>query len=63
VLLIRPLLRANEARQARAHLVIFFIFMVFELRWPVDAARRSAAVSRVLNGVPFQWTLRSCRSG
>ena len=28
VLLIRPLLRANQARQRKAHIVVFFIFVV-----------------------------------
>ena len=44
VLLIRPLLRANKAAQHKAHIVIFFIFIVSQLRRPADAAGRSAAV-------------------
>lgn len=34
MLLIRPLLRANEARRHRAHVVVFFIFLL-----PMPAAR------------------------
>jgi Na+/H+ antiporter NhaD/arsenite permease-like protein len=58
VLLIRPLLRANEARQARAHLVIFFIFMVSNCGGLLTPLGDPPLFLGFLNGVPFQWTLR-----
>ena len=58
VLLIRPLLRANESRQARAHLVVFFIFIVSNCGGLLTPLGDPPLFLGFLNGVPFQWTLR-----
>ena len=58
VLFIRPLLRANESRRARAHLVVFFIFMVSNCGGLLTPLGDPPLFLGFLNGVPFQWTLR-----
>jgi Na+/H+ antiporter NhaD/arsenite permease-like protein len=58
VLLIRPLLRANESRRARSHLVIFFIFVVSNCGGLLTPLGDPPLFLGFLNGVPFQWTLR-----
>ena len=50
MLLIRPLLRANAVRQRKAHVIVFFIFIVEQRRRPAHAARRSAALPRLPAG-------------
>ena len=50
MLLIRPLLRANDNRRHRAHVVMFFIFLVANIGGALDTARRSAAVPRIPQG-------------
>jgi Na+/H+ antiporter NhaD/arsenite permease-like protein len=57
VLLIRPLLRANERRGSSARVVVFFIFIVSNaggLLTPLGAPLYLG----FLRGVPFTWTLR-----
>lgn len=56
MLLIRPLLRANDNRRHQAHVVVFFIFIVSNAGGS-DAARRSAAVPGISEGVDFFWTV------
>ncbi len=58
VLLIRPLLRANEERVNRAHLVVFFIFIVSNCGGLLTPLGDPPLFLGFLNGVPFQWTLR-----
>ncbi len=58
VLLIRPLLRANESRQARVHLVVFFIFIVSNCGGLLTPLGDPPLFLGFLNGVPFTWTLR-----
>ena len=53
MLLIRPLIRANDNRTSIAHVVVFFIFIGLERRRLADAARRSAAVPRLPEGRRF----------
>ena len=58
VLLIRPLLRANEARRNRAHLVVFFIFIVSNCGGLLTPLGDPPLFLGFLKGVPFQWTFR-----
>jgi Na+/H+ antiporter NhaD/arsenite permease-like protein len=58
VLLIRPLLRANRARQRKAHIVIFFIFVVSNCGGMLTPLGDPPLFLGFLKGVPFEWTLR-----
>jgi len=57
MLLIRPFLRANHARQHQAHLVIFFIFIVSNVGGSLTPLGDPPLFLGFLRGVPFQWTL------
>ncbi len=57
VLLVRPYLRANHARQHQAHLVIFFIFVVSNIGGALTPLGDPPLFLGFLRGVPFQWTL------
>jgi Na+/H+ antiporter NhaD/arsenite permease-like protein len=58
VLLIRPLLRANESRLNRVHLVVLFIFIVSNCGGLLTPLGDPPLFLGFLNGVPFTWTLR-----
>ncbi|MCC7138471.1 MAG: sodium:proton antiporter [Planctomycetes bacterium] len=58
MLLIRPLLRANAARQRKAHIVIFFIFAVSNAGGLLTPLGDPPLFLGFLNGVPFTWTFR-----
>jgi Na+/H+ antiporter NhaD/arsenite permease-like protein len=58
VLLVRPLLRANKARHSRAHLVVFFIFIVSNCGGLLTPLGDPPLFLGFLNGVPFQWTFQ-----
>ena len=58
VLLIRPLLRANAPRERRAHIVVFFIFIVSNCGGLLTPLGDPPLFLGFLNGVPFEWTLR-----
>jgi Na+/H+ antiporter NhaD/arsenite permease-like protein len=58
VLLIRPLLRANKSRQATAHIVVFFIFIVSNCGGLLTPLGDPPLFLGFLKGVPFQWTFR-----
>ncbi|HEX5068447.1 MAG TPA: sodium:proton antiporter [Myxococcota bacterium] len=57
VLLIRPLLRANEARERKAHIVVFFIFVVSNCGGLLTPLGDPPLFLGFLKGVPFEWTL------
>jgi Na+/H+ antiporter NhaD/arsenite permease-like protein len=57
-LLIRPLLRANELRPHRRHIVIFFIFIVANGGGLLTPLGDPPLFLGFLRGVPFAWTLR-----
>jgi Na+/H+ antiporter NhaD/arsenite permease-like protein len=57
MLLIRPLLRANAVRQRKAHIVIFFIFLVSNVGGLLTPLGDPPLFLGFLNGVPFEWTL------
>ena len=57
MLLIRPLIRANKHRKHRAHLVIFFIFIVSNIGGLLLPIGDPPLFLGYLRGVPFAWTL------
>ena len=57
MLLIRPLLRANESRRRKAHIVIFFIFIVSNAGGLLTPMGDPPLYLGFLHGVPFAWTL------
>ncbi len=58
MLLIRPLLRANSVRQRKAHVVVFFIFLVSNAGGALTPLGDPPLFLGFLRGVPFLWTLR-----
>ena len=58
VLLIRPLLRANERRAYATHVVVFFIFIVSNGAGLLTPLGDPPLFLGFLRGVPFMWTLR-----
>src|SRR3989454_8387705 len=57
MLLIRPYMRANQARQRKSHLIIFFIFMVGNIGGLLTPLGDPPLFLGFLRGVPFHWTL------
>jgi Na+/H+ antiporter NhaD/arsenite permease-like protein len=57
MLLIRPFLRANHARQRTAHLAVFFIFIVSNTAGLLTPLGDPPLFLGFLRGVPFEWTL------
>jgi Na+/H+ antiporter NhaD/arsenite permease-like protein len=58
MLLIRPLLRANQHRHHKTHIVIFFIFIVSNTAGLLTPLGDPPLYLGFLKGVPFGWTLR-----
>ena len=56
LILIRPLLRANEARHAKAHIVIFFIFLVSNIGGALTPLGDPPLFLGFLHGIDFFWT-------
>jgi len=59
MLLIRPLLRANETRQRRVHVVVFFIILVGNVGGALTPLGDPPLFIGFLNGVDFFWTTRA----
>jgi Na+/H+ antiporter NhaD/arsenite permease-like protein len=59
MLLIRPLLRANAGRHRKAHVVVFFIFVVANIGGALTPIGDPPLFLGYLRGVPFFWTLRA----
>ncbi|MHB1025970.1 MAG: sodium:proton antiporter [Desulfobacteria bacterium] len=59
MLLIRPLLRANAGRHRKAHVVVFFIFVVANIGGSLTPIGDPPLFLGYLRGVPFFWTLRA----
>jgi Na+/H+ antiporter NhaD/arsenite permease-like protein len=57
MLLIRPYLRANQKRQRRSHLPVFFIFVVSNIGGALTPLGDPPLYLGFLEGVPFEWTL------
>ena len=58
MLLIRPVLRANAGRRHKAHVVVFFIFLVGNIGGSLTPLGDPPLFLGFLHGVPFFWTLR-----
>jgi Na+/H+ antiporter NhaD/arsenite permease-like protein len=58
MVLIRPLLRANSVRRRKAHVVVFFIFVVSNAGGMLTPLGDPPLFLGFLRGVPFLWTLR-----
>ncbi|HUI98074.1 MAG TPA: sodium:proton antiporter [Xanthobacteraceae bacterium] len=58
MILIRPLLRANAARLANAHVVVFFIFLVANIGGALSPLGDPPLFVGFLHGVDFFWTTR-----
>jgi Na+/H+ antiporter NhaD/arsenite permease-like protein len=59
MLLIRPLLRANDGRRHRAHVVVFFIFLVANIGGALTPLGDPPLFLGFLKGVDFFWTTRA----
>jgi Na+/H+ antiporter NhaD/arsenite permease-like protein len=57
MVLIRPYIRANHARQQKAHLIVFFIFIVSNTGGLLTPLGDPPLFLGFLRGVPFHWTL------
>ena len=57
MVLIRPLLRANSVRRRKAHVVVFFIFVVANAGGLLTPLGDPPLFLGYLRGVPFGWTL------
>ena len=57
MLMIRPLIRANDNRRHNAHVVIFFIFIVSNVAGSLTPLGDPPLFLGFLKGVPFFWTL------
>lgn len=58
MLLIRPILRANEKRKYKTHTVIFFIFLVANIGGSLTPLGDPPLFLGFLHGVPFFWTFK-----
>jgi len=58
MLLVRPLLRANSVRWRKAHVFVFFIFVVANAGGLLTPIGDPPLFLGFLRGVPFSWTLR-----
>jgi Na+/H+ antiporter NhaD/arsenite permease-like protein len=58
MLLIRPLIRANDNRRHRAHVVVFFIFIVSNAGGSLTPLGDPPLFLGFLKGVDFFWTVR-----
>ena len=56
MLLIRPLVRANEKRRYNAHVFVFFIFLVCNIGGALTPLGDPPLFLGFLRGVPFGWT-------
>ena len=58
MLLIRPLIRANDNRRHQAHVVVFFIFLVSNVGGALTPLGDPPLFLGFLQGVEFSWTIR-----
>lgn len=58
MLLIRPLIRANDSRREAAHVVVFFIFLVANAGGALTPLGDPPLFLGFLKGVDFFWTMR-----
>ena len=58
MLMVRPVIRANAYRKAKAHVLIFFIFLVSNIGGCLTPLGDPPLFLGFLHGVPFFWTMR-----
>lgn len=58
MVLIRPLIRANEGRRYQVHVVVFFIFLVGNIGGVLTPVGDPPLFLGFLQGIPFEWTLK-----
>jgi Na+/H+ antiporter NhaD/arsenite permease-like protein len=58
MLMIRPMLRANAWREKKAHVVVFFIFLVSNIGGCLTPIGDPPLFLGFLRGVPFFWTMK-----
>ena len=58
MLMIRPILRANQFRKTKMHVVIFFIFLVANIGGSLTPLGDPPLFLGFLHGVPFFWTFK-----
>ena len=58
MLMIRPLIRANDNRRYKAHLVVFFIFLVSNVGGSLTPLGDPPLFLGFLKGIDFFWTVR-----
>jgi Na+/H+ antiporter NhaD/arsenite permease-like protein len=58
MLLIRPLIRANQKRRHKAHVIVFFIFIVSNCAGALTPLGDPPLFLGFLNGIPFDWTFQ-----
>lgn len=58
MLLVRPLIRANDNRRHQAHVIIFFIFLVSNIGGALTPLGDPPLFLGFLKGVEFTWTMR-----
>lgn len=59
MLLIRPIIRANDSRLHNAHVIVFFIFLVANIGGSLTPLGDPPLFLGFLKGVSFSWTLRN----
>jgi Na+/H+ antiporter NhaD/arsenite permease-like protein len=59
MLLIRPLIRANDNRQHKAHVIVFFIFIVSNIGGALTPLGDPPLFLGFLKGVDFFWTMKN----
>jgi Na+/H+ antiporter NhaD/arsenite permease-like protein len=59
MLMIRPLIRANDNRRHQAHVVVFFIFLVSNVGGSLTPLGDPPLFLGFLKGIDFFWTLRN----
>lgn len=58
MLMIRPIINANKWREKKAHIIIFFIFMVANIGGCLTPVGDPPLFLGFLRGIPFFWTMR-----
>ena len=58
MLMIRPVIRANKWREKKAHVVIFFIYLVANIGGSLTPIGDPPLFLGFLRGIPFFWTMR-----
>ncbi|WP_419821808.1 sodium:proton antiporter [Anoxybacterium hadale] len=58
MLLIRPVIRANQWREKKTHIIVFFIFLVSNIGGCLTPVGDPPLFLGFLRGIPFFWTLK-----